>query len=156
MYYYARQYDQALEGSQKWLEMFPNSLSAYIWLGEILEAAGMYDQMVTAWQKTMTLREDKPEDVAALGRAYKVGGIYGVWRWDLERLRKLPPEIDAAFDFAIRCASLGEKEEALQWLEKGYERRAPLMNSIKGDPRLDSLHSEPRFQDLLRRMNFPN
>ncbi len=161
MYYYGRQYDQALEHSRRWLEMFPNSLAAYDWLTPILEANGMYDQEVAAWQKTMTLSGEKPEDVAALGRAYKVGGIRGAWRWDLERLERLREEhkrlhglaIDTGI--AIRYASLGEKDKALDWLEKGYEQHAPRMATIKMEPRLDSLHSDPRFQNLLRRMNFP-
>jgi tetratricopeptide (TPR) repeat protein len=156
MSYYGRQYDQALEHSRKWLEMFPNSLAAYGWLGPILEANGMYDQRVAAWQKAITLSGEKPEDVAALGRAYKVGGIRGAWRWDLERLERLTRDEYAAIDFAIRYASLGEKDKALDWLEKGYEKHASGMAQIKVDPRYDSLRSELRFQDLLRRMKFPN
>jgi len=155
MYYNWRQYDQALEQSRTWLEMFPNSLAAYIWLDRILEANGMYDQEVAARQKTMTIRGEKPEDVAASGRAYKVGGIRGAWRWDLERLERLPRDEDIATEIAIRYASLGEKDKALDWLEKGYEKHAPGMAQIKVDPRYDNLRSDPRFQDLLRRMKFP-
>ena len=156
MYYYGRQYDQALEHSRKWLEMFPNSLAAYGKLTRILEANGMYDQEVAAWQKTMTLSGEKPEDVAALGRAYKGGGIRGAWRWDLERLERLAQEGRFGTGIAIRYAYLGEKDKALDWLEKGYEEHAPEMALIKMEPRLGSLRSDPRFQDLLRRMNFPS
>ena len=156
MYYYGRQYDQALEHSRKWLEMFPNSLAAYGKLTRILEANGMYDQEVAAWQKTMTLSGEKPEDVAALGRAYKGGGIRGAWRWDLERLKRLAQEGRFGTGIAIRYAYLSEKDKALDWLEKGYEEHAPEMALIKMEPRLGSLRSDPRFQDLLRRMNFPS
>jgi tetratricopeptide (TPR) repeat protein len=152
IYYYGRQYDQALEHARKMLEMFPN---AYSWLTVILEANGINDQEVAAWQKGMTLSGEKPEDVAALGRAYQVGGIRGAWRWDLERLERLPRNEDAATEFAERYAALGEKDKALDWLEKGYEEHAPGMALTKVDPHYDSLRSDPRFQDLLRRMNFP-
>jgi TolB-like protein/Tfp pilus assembly protein PilF len=154
-FYCGRQYDQALEHARKWVEMFPNSPAVNYWLAWILEAKGMYDQEVAAWQKMMTLGGGKPEDVAALGRAYKVAGIRGAWRWDLARLEKLPQKEDAAFSFAIRYASLGEKDKALDWLEKGYEGHAAAMATIKADPHFDSLRSDPRFQALLRRMNFP-
>jgi TolB-like protein/Tfp pilus assembly protein PilF len=155
MYYEGRQYDQALQHARKWLEMFPNSLAAYHWLTLILEAKGMYDQELAAWQKVMMLRGEKPGDVAALRRAYNVGGIRGAWRWDLERLERLPPEEDVTAAIASHYASLGEKDKALDWLEKGYEKHAPGMAPIKVDPSYDSLRSDSRFQDLLRRMNFP-
>ena len=155
MYYHGRQYDQALEQARKYVEMFPDHNGSYSRLTGILEANGMYDQAVAAWQKTMTLRGEKQEAVAALGRAYKVGGIRGAWRWDLERLERLPRGENASIDFANRYASLGEKDKALDWLEKGYEEHAPLMVLIKADPLYDSLRSDPSFQDLLRRMKFP-
>jgi tetratricopeptide (TPR) repeat protein len=155
MYYYGRQYDQALEQARKYVEMFPNRRSSYVRLTGILEANGRYDQEIAAWQKAMTLGEE-PEDVAALRRAYQVGGIGGAWRWDIERLKERAARDEyAPTKFAARYASLGEKDKALDWLEKGYEEHAPPMAQIKADPCYDSLRSDPRFQNLLRRMNFP-
>jgi hypothetical protein len=52
-------------------------------------------------------------------------------------------------------AGLGEKQRALDWLEKAYDERDPMMAFLNVSPSLDSLHSERRFQDLVRRMNFP-
>jgi hypothetical protein len=56
---------------------------------------------------------------------------------------------------AMVYAGRGEKEEALRWLEKAYEERSAWMAWLKMDPALDSLRSEPRFQAMLRKMNFP-
>ena len=56
---------------------------------------------------------------------------------------------------AVVYGALGEKDEAFLLLEQAYEERSPLLAVAKEDPRLDSLRSDPRFQDLLRRMNFP-
>jgi TolB-like protein/DNA-binding winged helix-turn-helix (wHTH) protein len=156
MYYYGRQYDQALEQARNGVEMSPNYIS-YGLLTPILEAKGMYDQEVAAWQKTMTLSGEKPEDVAALRRAYRVGGIRGAWRWDIERLKERAAQDEfAPTKFAARYASLGEKDKALDWLERAYEKHVDDMPLIKVDPHYDSLRSEPRFQDLLRRMNLAN
>jgi eukaryotic-like serine/threonine-protein kinase len=156
MYSYARQYDQSLEHARRWLEMFPNSPAAYNWLGRNFEAKGMYDEAIAAWQKAMTLSGDKPEDVAALGHAYKVGGIRGVWRWRLERAKERSAREEVSpVDFAHFYALLGEKDKAFEWLEKGYQQRDHGMTFIKGYPAYDNLRSDPRFQDLLRRMNFP-
>jgi hypothetical protein len=52
-------------------------------------------------------------------------------------------------------AALGQKEEAFGWLETGYQQRANWMVLLKVDPLFDDLRSDPRFQDLMRRMNFP-
>ena len=56
---------------------------------------------------------------------------------------------------ALLSAPIGETEEAMTWLERAYEERDPLLINAKTDPRFDPLRSDPRFQDLLRRIGFP-
>jgi tetratricopeptide (TPR) repeat protein len=158
MYYLGKQYDQALEQGRKCVEMFPETFACYGWgwLTPILEAKGMYDEEIKAWQKDMALTGEKPEDVAALGDAYRAGGIKGAWRWDLQHWKgKVGRDDFAPSNIARRYAQLGEKEEALDWLEKGLEEHDDYMTMIKADPNFYSLRSEPRFQNLIRRMNFP-
>jgi TolB-like protein/DNA-binding winged helix-turn-helix (wHTH) protein/Tfp pilus assembly protein PilF len=155
-YYNTRQYDQALENARRWLEMFPNHPAAYGWLGNAYEAKGMYGEAVAAWQKQMTLDGQNAKDVAALGHTYNVGGIRGVWRWQLERAKERSAREEVSpLAFASLHALLGEKDKAFEWLEKGYQQRDHGMAFIRAHPRYDSLRSDPRFQDLLRRMNFP-
>jgi len=55
---------------------------------------------------------------------------------------------------AIVYAGLGDKDQALAWLEKAYQDRSTMMGQLKVEAFFDSLRSDPRFQDLLRRMNF--
>jgi len=55
---------------------------------------------------------------------------------------------------AYTYAGLGEKEKALQWLERGYQQRSRLMIYLKIMKEVDTLRSEPKFQDLMRRVNF--
>jgi len=125
-------------------------------IGSEAQAKGMHDDEVAAWQKMMTLVGAKPEDVAALGQAYKVGGIESAWRWGLEVEKERVSRYEfARFGLAGQYALLGEKDQALDWLEKGYEEHDDQMYLIKVDPRFDSLRPAPRFQILLRRMNFP-
>jgi hypothetical protein len=56
---------------------------------------------------------------------------------------------------AVVYTGLGERTSALEWLEQARSRRAEGFYWVRVDPRLDPLRSDPRFQDLLRRMNFP-
>jgi hypothetical protein len=58
----------------------------------------------------------------------------------------------AAHHFALIYAGMGNKDEALEWLEKAFEQHSPMMAWLKVDQRFDSLREEPRFQDLLRRV----
>ena len=64
-----------------------------------------------------------------------------------------------AFGLAYVIASLSgtidETEEGMTWLERAYQERDPLLIEAKVDPRLGPLRSDPRFQDLLRRIGFP-
>jgi hypothetical protein len=56
-------------------------------------------------------------------------------------------------DFATIYALLGDKDQALQWLEKAYDEHSTYLNFLKGQPIWDDLRSDPRFTELLRRMN---
>jgi hypothetical protein len=75
----------------------------------------------------------------------------------LKELRELSERrFASAYDFAILYAGLGEKDQAFEWLERAYEERSfSLVMSLKAEPRLDNLQSDPRFQDLVRRVGLP-
>lgn len=72
---------------------------------------------------------------------------------ELKRRRK--QEYIPAAGIALVHTALGEKDEALVWLEKGYEDRAFQMQSLKLDPRWDSLRDDPRFKKLVREVGLP-
>jgi len=153
MYYLARQYDQSLEIARKWIEIDPSSPTAHWGLFRAYEVKGTYDEAIAAWQKSTTLRGEKAEDIAAVGHAYEVGGIRGFWKWWLHR-ELTAQQVDLR-EVARAYAQLGEKDKAFEWLEKMYGQRYHGIVTLRVDPKWDPLRSDPRFQDLLRRMNFP-
>ncbi len=57
------------------------------------------------------------------------------------------------YNFAVVYAALGEKDQAMASLEKAFEERSWYVTDLAVDPKVDNLRSDPRFQDLLRRMN---
>jgi TolB-like protein/DNA-binding winged helix-turn-helix (wHTH) protein/Tfp pilus assembly protein PilF len=153
--YNARQYDQAIAQCKKTLELDPNLAAAHAGLGLAYRQKQMFEQSVAETQKSLTLAGEK-ELAEVFGRAYSVSGYRSALRKLLDEAKKrgnLPPY--ATYGVAADYAFLGDKDEALAWLEKAYENRSPGPVFLKVDPRLDSLRSDPRFQALLRRMNFP-
>jgi hypothetical protein len=64
--------------------------------------------------------------------------------------RYIPP-----YFVAFLYARLGDKDQAFEWLEKGYEDRGPFLSALRVDPAFDNLRSDPRYADLLRRVGLP-
>jgi tetratricopeptide (TPR) repeat protein len=91
-----------------------------------------------------------------LGHAYAAAGRIAEARNSLEMLRALAKsQYVLPYGFAMIHTGLGEYDEAIEWLEKAYDERNLWMPFLQVEPRFDPLRSDPRFQDLVRRMNFP-
>ena len=108
---------------------------------------------ISQFENCVRITGGRPAMVALLGHAYAAANRRNDALAIIDQLktaskeRYVPP-----YPIATIHAALGEKEEALEWLERAYEERDSWMPNIKIDPRLDSLHTEQRFQNLLRRM----
>jgi serine/threonine protein kinase/Tfp pilus assembly protein PilF len=151
--YQARQYDQAIEQCQKTLEMDPNFAQAHLALGMAYEQKARYEEAIAALQKATTLSPSNPFIVSALGHAYAVSGQPREAMKILHQLQDLSQRrYISPHEMAIIYAGLGEKDQAFAWLEKAYADRVWRLPFLKVEPRFDSLRSDPRFQDLLRRM----
>jgi serine/threonine-protein kinase len=149
---YARRYEEAIQQCQAALEMDPDYLSAYRDLGQIYEDMGLYEEAAAARQKEWTLSGPSEEEVAGLTAA-AISGKEDYWRWTLDYWEKRSKQgYVSPRTFAIAYAALGEKGQAFEWLEKAYQDRDALLLTMI-DPLLDPLRDDPRFQDLLRRMN---
>jgi hypothetical protein len=94
---------------------------------------------------------------AALEQACADSGFVGIWRWRLQRNLEwiAAGEYVRPSRLARNYAGLGRMDEAFEWLERAYDERDGSLAFIKTDPAYDGLRSDPRFQDLLRRINFP-
>ena len=92
--------------------------------------------------------------LALLGHAYAAANQVSMARAILQQLSDLSKEkYVPSYPVAVIYAALGEKDEALARLEKAYDERDAWMDYLGLDPRLDGLRSDPRFVNLLRRMN---
>jgi TolB-like protein/Tfp pilus assembly protein PilF len=157
MHYFSRQYDRALGTFRAALEFDPELGGAHFWLGWIYREKGMFEEAIAEFRKALGDEPRQPPTVGHLGNAYARAGRVREARECLRELKQRS-KVDTVgtYEVAFIHAGLGEKDEAFEWLEKAYADRDQGMLYLKVDPTLDPLRSEPRFHDLLRRMNFPS
>ena len=94
--------------------------------------------------------------IGALGHAYGVSGQKSQAQRALDQLKELSKQrYVSPSDIAVVQVGLGEKDQAVASLQKAYQERSWYMVLLKLDPRLDSLQSDPRFQDLVRKVRLP-
>ncbi|MEE8606930.1 MAG: winged helix-turn-helix domain-containing protein [Nitrospiraceae bacterium] len=155
--YFARQYDQAIEQLRKTLEMEANFFGAYLRLGFTYLQKGMYEEAIAACRKAAALSGDAPLYVASsLGYVYGMTGERSAALKVLDELTGLSKQRYVPADLISWVhIGLGEKDQAFEWLEKASEERCSYLAFLKVDAIFDPLRNDPRFQDLLRRMNFP-
>ena len=154
-YYLARQFDQSIAQARNALEMFPNFYIAHMVLGMALFYKGDYTTGIEELQKAKTM-EPTPLVIGNLGYAYAKSGRKDQARKSLAELKELSKgRYVAAYWTAVIYVGLDEKDEAFAWLEKAYQERSWWLVWIKMDPMVDSLRSDSRFKDLIRRIGFP-
>jgi TolB-like protein/Flp pilus assembly protein TadD len=152
-YYYARRYDEAIALERKLLEMDPGYYFAYLNLGQALEAKGARDAAIAEYQKARTLNDD-PLVLALLAHAYGLSGNKAEAEKILDQLKALSKaRYVSAYSFSLAYLGLGNKDEALRWLEQSYQDRAGAdVGWIRVDHLLDPLHADPRFEALAEKI----
>ena len=151
----ARRYDEAIAQYKRTLVRNPNFAYAYVALSRAYGAKGMYAEAIAETRRYMEL------DNNSVGQ-----GILGLWlaksgkRDEAVRLlgelkQESTRKYVQNYDFALIYIGLGNKEEALNYLEKHMSGRAETANTYAVAPELDDLRSEPRFKEMLKQMNLP-
>jgi tetratricopeptide (TPR) repeat protein len=156
IYWMARRYDQAIEQLEKTMELDASFMWIHGWLGWAYLGKSMHQDAITAIEKGVQASPGSTLYLAALGEAYAAVGDQPKVQRILGQLKEVSKQrYVTPYMLARISTALGDKHEALNCLETAYEERAPFMAFLKIDPQLDNLRSDPRFQNLLRRMNFP-
>jgi len=150
---YLCRYDEAIVELHKALKTEPNLPAAHLRLWSAFWGKGMYEEAVAEAKAFFEALEDM-EVVQALQRGYIDTGYSGAMRVAAETLSE---RSDLTYVQPTQIARLyahaGDKDHAVEWLEKAYEEGLPAMIHLGVDPDWSSLRSEPRFQDLMRRLN---
>jgi TolB-like protein/Flp pilus assembly protein TadD len=152
-YYYARRYDEAIAQEHKLLEMDPGYYFAYLNLGQALEMKGARDAAIAEYQKARALNDD-PLVLALLAHAYGLSGNKMEAEKILDQLKALSKaRYVSAYSFSLAYLGMGNKDEALRWLEQSYQDRAGAdVGWIRVDHLLDPLRGDPRFEALAEKI----
>ena len=147
----AHSYDESIRQSRKTIEMDPNFALAHNQLGQAYLQKQMPDEATAELQQAVQLSAGSPTCLANLARAYAASGKKSEAANLLSDLKKRSnPNYSHASEIAVVYAALGDKDQAMTWLEKGYEER--FNPGVLLRPGFDPLRSDPRFQDLVRRI----
>ncbi len=163
LHYFAREYDKAEEYCRKALEIYPDFQFAFIYLYQIYLQTGEYDKAVDEYLQVAKInayfdlttkeKEHWVKNIAEQRAVYQQGGL----RKFLEPDRSAKVSDPSGFYLhAMGYAFLGEKENALDNLERAYQDKAFLLTFVKADPVFDPIRNEPRYQEILRKMNLAN
>ena len=154
-YLFARQYDQVSVQARKVLEMYPNFYIAHMVLGTALFLKGEHSAGVEEVQKAKTL-EPTPHLLGLSGFVYGRTGRKDEARKLLDELKaQSKTRYVAPYWIGMVYVGLDEKDEAFAWFEKAYKERSWWLMFLKMDPLTDSLRSDPRFNDLILRIGYP-
>jgi len=147
----AHSYDESIRQSRKTIEVDPNFALAHNQLAQAYLQKQMYEEAVAELQKAVRLSGDSPTCIANLARAYVAAGKRSEAEKLLSDLKKRStPAYSNAPEIAIVYVSLGDKDQAMSWLEKGFEER--FNPGVLLRPGFDPLRSDSRFQNLRRRI----
>jgi len=152
--YFRRQYDAGLIKARNAVELYPEASVFHDRLSNFHTAQGnekLSAEHILLAEKTGGASSER---FAALQAANKVGGTKGLRRKRIELNKKLADAHQSinSYDIAIDCAAVGDRDQAIFWLEKALRYHDPKISLIGVEPIFDSLRSDPRFVSLLHQM----
>jgi serine/threonine protein kinase/Tfp pilus assembly protein PilF len=154
--YFARQEDLAAEQFRQTLDENHGAIPAHVGLGMVFAEEGHYEEAIAEFRKAVSGANPSPDAATQLARAYALMGRKAEAREMAQALANADSsKRPSAYSLATVYAALGDRNAALDWLEKAYQERDPDFLYLKIDPRLGSLRTEPRFQQLLARATIP-
>ncbi len=152
---FVRRYDDAIVQFRNALRTAPNDLLAHYVLWDALHMKRRYEEALVEAKAHYDAAGDR-EAGEALARGYAEAGYPGAMSLAAETLAaRSKLTYVSPFDIAHLYALAGENDRTLEWLERAYEERDPNMPYLSVIPVFDPLRDDPRFQDLLRRMDLP-
>jgi TolB-like protein/Tfp pilus assembly protein PilF len=151
-YFFTRNYDLTLEVARKTLEMDSTFTEAYSFIGWACVQKGQFEEAIDAYQQSRLLRE-KHEQLAWLGHAYALSGNQTEARGYITELNNASEEkYISPYWIALIYLGLNEKDKTFEYLQRAVDERNAWLIYLSTNPVFDSLRSDVRFDELLKRM----
>jgi TolB-like protein/Flp pilus assembly protein TadD len=155
-HYLARRSDDALKEALEAVRVDPDFWLAHSLLARVYAVKNRFPDAIGEMQKARRLDDGNGEILMDLGRVHGLAEQKAEARRVLTELQQLSTRrYVAPFHFAMVYTGLGDRDEAFAWLEKAYDARSWYLTWLKTAPEVDSLRSDPRFADLVRRIGLP-
>jgi serine/threonine protein kinase/tetratricopeptide (TPR) repeat protein len=153
VYYFAGKYDDAVEQCRKTLALSPDYAVAHRRLGMIYEQKQMFSEAVAEFEKALELVPHDTETMSAMGHAYAAWGHTTDAEMSLVTLNELSARLYVSpYSMARAYFGIGDRDQGFVYLEKTHRERHGILVYINIEPVFDDVRDDPRFQDLLRRM----
>jgi eukaryotic-like serine/threonine-protein kinase len=155
-------YTEAEAQLKRTLEMDPNFARPHLFLAGLYEQQGRFEEAISEYEKHAANIGVPADDIGkawgAVRQAYKTGGPKSYWQALLELAKKgaeaRPESAPPLFVFAVLSAQAGDKDRAFEYLERSFQQREVDILRLN-EPLLIPLHSDPRYNDLIRRIGLP-
>ena len=153
--YRQRRFDEAIKEYRSHLPDGDIDLDLHESIGNALYCDRMQNEAILEYEKSLTVQGD-PGGAAALEDAFKSGGYREAMEWRLEQMKKSAKDhYVSPVEIARLSAILGRQDEAIHYLQQAYDQRVARLVFLKVNPFFDSLHSDARYQALVREIGLP-
>ncbi len=153
-YAFSRRYDEAITQCQKDIALFPDTPQGYT-LGEVYFHKGMVHEAFEEYKRALTQDGTGADIITQYQQAFTRSGITGFYEYWLKRELSRPQEQQDPFFIATLFALTNDKGRAFEWLEQAYSQHSDGLVRLREELDFDSLRSDPRYFDLLRRIGLP-
>ncbi|MCL4523384.1 MAG: protein kinase [Acidobacteria bacterium] len=154
-YFVRHENERATQQLQKTLALDPNFAPARRTLEIVFAQRGMTREALGEWQKALTL-SGNPELAASLETDFATTGYQGLLRDWMEGMKQVAKDrYVSPYSIAQSHARLGEKAPALEWLQRAFDEHDSRLVALKVDPCFDALRTEPKVQELIKRIGLP-
>ncbi len=155
-FYFARRYDLVVAQCSRALELDPELAIAHAWLGLAREQQGPLPEAIAAFRQAVRFSDRNVGNLGGLAHALAVAGFGAEARALLAELTDLRAQrYVSAYDIALMHLAVGERAEAIGWLERAFQERAHSVAFLRVDPRMDPLRSDQGFQRLVGSLRLP-
>jgi tetratricopeptide (TPR) repeat protein len=152
IFFYSSHYDQSIEQCKKALALNSNYIGAHLWLTRNYIQKELYEKAFDEIKIVESLTGEKMLFEAAMLYASMGNGREAIQIVDDLIMKSDQEDVDS-YDLAAIYCLLNDKEQAFSWLERAYKERSYGMTFLKVSPYWNMLRSDPRFSELLKKMN---